>query len=340
MHGVSAQKADPQPSGDSQPGREAAVWQKRIHALTGSIALPVAVLVVLLIVVTIRNDRFLSLGNLQVQVSSTAPILLLAIGQTLVILAGGIDLSSAANAALATITITMWSPSHGVGGLMLALLLSTGIGLVNGLVHAHFQVPSFVVTLGTLGLASGLAQVFSGNRSISLNEGYGAVSWLGGYVGRLPNDAGFTLLVLVAIALSMRYLPHPYLVKAVGSSELAALVAGVPTKKIKVWLFTASGLLSGLAGMVLTAQNIGGDPAAAQSLLLPSIAAVLVGGTAITGGRGGLVRTLVGALIITVLRNGLGLIGVPDAYTQIIYGGVVLVAVGASLDRRRGQIVK
>lgn len=304
-----------------------------------SILLPIAIFLLLLIVVTVRQPQFLTVANAQVQASAAAPILLLAAGQTLVILGGGIDLSSAANAALTTIALSLWLPSLGGLGVIAALALATGIGIVNGVVHVFFQVPSFIVTLGSLGLATGLAEVLSGNTSISLDKGYEMISWVTGLTGSLPNDGALALVVVVLVGLGMRYLPSGHLVKAVGGSELPALVAGVPTKRIKIALFAGSGLAAGLAGLMLTAQNIGGDPRASQSLLMPSIAAVLVGGTAITGGKGSVFRTVVGTLIITVLRNGLGLLGVPDAYTQIIYGAVVIAAVAASLDRRPGQIV-
>jgi ribose transport system permease protein len=329
MHGLKpAATARPAPS------------RRRLPALSGdSILLPIAVLVGLLIIVTIRNPQFLSLGNLQVQASTAAPILLLAAGQTLVILVGGIDLSTAAIAALATITVSMWLVPLGIVGVMAALALSTAIGLANGVVHVYFQVPSFIVTLGALGLASGLAQVLSNNHAISIDKGYDTISWMTGLTGTIPNDGVIAVGLVIIVGLVLRYLPGGHLVKAIGSGELAAMIAGVATKRIKIIVFACSGLASGLAGLMLTAQNIGGDPAAAKSLLMPSIAAVLLGGTAITGGRGGMLRTVIGALIITVLRDGLGLLGVPDAYTQIIYGVVVIGAVAASLDRRPNQIV-
>jgi ribose transport system permease protein len=165
------------------------------------------------------------------------------------------------------------------------------------------------------------------------------IEWMSDRFGFLPTEAIIALLLAAGVGLGLKFVRGGPFVRAVGFGELPSLIAGVPTKAVKVIVFTLSGTMAGLAGVILASQNIGGDPGSAQSLLMPSIAAVLVGGTLITGGRGGLGRTVLGVAVIIVLRNGLAVMGVPDSYTQLIYGTVVIVAVALSVDRTPGRIV-
>lgn len=304
-------------------------------------AVPVAVLVVLVLVVTSQQPSFLGAASLRSLLEGAAPLLLLALGQTFVILVGGIDLSIAVLASLGTVLLARWLPGLGVVGVLAVLLTLTAVGALSGAVSAYGQVPSFVVTLGAMGLWSGVALAISGASTISITEGYDAIFWV-----RDLRIAGVPASVVVAVgavllaAACMRLLASGRALHAIGLAERAAMMSGSRTWALRVVAFALSGLCAGLAAVVLAASQYSGSPTLADSLLLPVIAAVVVGGSAITGGVGGPLRTLVGALLIAVLRVGMSVVGIDPSLEQVVYGAVVIGAVALTLDRERIGIVK
>ena len=304
-------------------------------------ALPLAVLIVLVLVVTAKQPTFLGIRSIRTLLDGAAPILLLALGQTLVILTGGIDLSVAALASLGTVLLAKWLPGMGPGAIIAMLAALAFAGLLNGLACAYLQVPSFIVTLGAMGLWSGVSLSISGASTISITKGYDAIGWIRDLrLAQLP--ASFVLAALLAVlaAVVIRVFARGRLLHAMGLAERAALMSGVRTPRVRLAAFALSGLFAGLAALLLSASQFSGSPTLADALLLPTIAAVVVGGSAITGGVGGPLRTLVGALIIAVLRVGLSVVGVDPSYEQIVYGAVVIAAVALTLDRSRMGVVK
>jgi ribose transport system permease protein len=310
----------------------------RVRTAFGRFA-PLAVFVALLAALGSFAPSFLSLYSLRVLVGESSVILLLAIGQTLVILLGGIDLSMAALASLASVLIALALPKAGPFGLLGVLALTTAIGAAQGFVHAKAQIASFVVTLAGLGLWSGAALTIA-HTTIPVSAGYEAVGWLKGRVLGVPNAFAFSVAALLMLAAALRWLPFGRHVYAIGLGEVAALLSGVHVARVKVLAFALSGLFAGLAGMLMVARTYSGNPTIADSLLLPSIAAVVVGGTAITGGFGSLERTLVGALTIAVLRVGIAVVGLDPAYEPIAYGVLVAGGVALTIDRSKTGIVK
>lgn len=300
---------------------------------------PFAVLVSLLCAVAAVEPSFLSPYALSVLADELSPILILATAQTVVILMGGIDLSMAAIASLASVLIALALPAIGSGGIVGVLMLTTLIGSVQGFIHTRAQIPSFIVTLAWLGVWSGLALTIS-QTTIPVTTGYSAIGWFVRSSMGIPNTFNAALAALIVLAVALRLLPFGRYVYAIGMSERAALVSGVRVGRTKVLGFALTGLFSGLAGLAMLARASSGSPTIADSLLLPSIAAVVIGGTAITGGVGGLGRTLIGTLTITVLRVGFATIGLDPAYEPIAYGVVVVAAVASTIDRSKVQIVK
>lgn len=301
--------------------------------------MPLAVLLVLLGIVGIVQPSFLSFGNLGVLADEASVILLLASAQTVVILLGGIDLSMAALAALASVLLALALPSLGVGAVVGVLMLTTLIGAFQGYLHARAQLPSVVVTLAGLGMWSGMALAI-GHTTIAVDAGYAAVGWLEGDSFGVPHSFAFAVAALMILAAALHWLPFGRYVHAIGLNARAALLSGVRVERVKVLAFAFTGLFSGLAGMTMVARTYSGSPTIVDSLLLPSIAAVLVGGTAMTGGVGGLGRTFVGTLIVTVLRVGIAAIGLDPAYEPILYGALVVAAVALTIDRSRMLTVK
>jgi ribose transport system permease protein len=310
----------------------------RLRAAFGRLA-PLAVLIALLAALGSFAPSFLSLYSLRVLAGESSAILLLAIGQTLVILLGGIDLSMGALASLASVLIAIALPKAGALGLLGVLALTMLIGAGQGFVNAKAQIASFVVTLAGLGLWSGAALTIA-HTTIPVSEGYEAVGWLKGRIFGVPNAFAFSVATLLALAAALRWLPFGRHVYAIGLGEVTAILSGIHVARVKVLAYALSGLFAGLTGMLMVARTYSGNPTIADSLLLPSIAAVVVGGTAITGGYGSLQRTLVGALTIAVLRVGIAVVGLDPAYEPIAYGVLVAGGVALTIDRSKTGIVK
>ena len=246
----------------------------RVAAITSRLA-PLGVLIALLAGLGLLQPSFLSFYSLTVLAGESSAILVLAAGQTLAILLGGIDLSMAAIASLASVLIALVLPSAGVAGLVGVLALTTAIGAAQGFVYARAQLPSFVVTLAGLGLWSGAALVI-GRTTIPVSAGYEAVGWLRGRSFNVSNAFVFAIGMVAALIAMLRWFPIGRHIYAIGMGEVAAVLSGVRVARVKVMVFALSGLFAGFAGMVMVARTYGGNPTIADSLLLPSIAAVVV----------------------------------------------------------------
>lgn len=304
-------------------------------------ALPSITLVMLVLVISARQPTFLGPLSLRTLAESGAPIALLALGQMFVILTGGIDLSVAVLTSLGTVLVATWIGPLGLAGVVLAVAAITAAGILNGVVTSYAQVPSFVVTLGAMGLWSGVALAISGASTISVSQNYDLIGWLTGTrFGGLSLSVHVTVLLAVLIALGIKFLARGKALHSIGLAESAALMSGLRTRRVRILAFGAAGFCSALAAIVLTSSQYSGAPTLADALLLPAIAAVIVGGTAITGGVGGPMRTLVGTLVVVVLRVGMNALGVAPAYEQIVYGTVIIAAVALTLDRSRIGVVK
>lgn len=303
--------------------------------------LPVMLLIVLVLAIGLRQPSFLGPMSLMTLLESAVPIMLLAIGQTFVILTGGIDLSAAVLASFGTVLLASWIGDLGVGGIIAMTAVITLAGALNGFIAAFAQIPAFVVTLGSMGLWSGVALGISGASTISVTQNYELIGWLTGTrVFGVALSVYVTITIAVVVWLVMKALARGNVIHTLGLAERAALMSGIRTRLVRVMAFTLSGFFAALAAIVLTSSQYSGAPTLADSLLLVSIAAVVVGGTAITGGVGGVLQTVIGALIIAVLRVGMSILGVPPAYEQIVYGTLIIVAVVVSIDRSRLGVVK
>lgn len=304
-------------------------------------ALPSIMLIVLVLAISVRQPTFLGPISLRTLAESAAPIALIALGQTFVILTGGIDLSIAVLTSMGTVLLATWIDSLGVLGIVLMVAAITTAGLLNGVIAAYAQVPSFVVTLGAMGLWSGVSLAISGASTISIGENYSLIGWLTSVrVGGLALSVYLTLMLAVAIALGIKFLARGKALHFIGLAESAALMSGLRTRRVRLLAFGASGFCAALAAIVLASSQYSGSPTLADALLLPAIAAVVVGGSAITGGIGGPLRTLIGTLVIGVLRVGMSTLGVDPSYEQIVYGAVIVVSVALTLDRSRIGVVK
>lgn len=290
-------------------------------------------LVLLIAFGALRYEGFLSAYNVASVVRYNSMFGLVALGMTFVILTGGIDLSVGSVAAFASVLAALLSPQGALVATLLPVLAATGLGLVNGLVVARLGILPFVATLAMLLAARGLALILAGNQSVSVSyEGgftaLGQGDWLG-----LPVPA---LVLLAAYAAGIVALGHTRFGRhalAVGGNEEASRLMGLPVDRIKVAVYTLSGALAGLAGVILASQFGAGQPTEGLGWELSAIAAVVVGGTLLTGGLGSVGSTLVGVLLLGLIfnvlnfENGRGFISLSAYWQSVIRGAFLLVVV-------------
>jgi ribose transport system permease protein len=303
--------------------------------------LPLATLAALILMIGIAQPSFLQPSTLIELASDTAVLFILATGVTFVIMLGGIDLSIQSMASLASVVVALTVARLGYGSFLLAIVIGAIAGLLSGIVHVRLKIPSFIATLAMGGVLFSAALVISKERSITLNEsGRAYQAWITGRAFGLPNVIFVGLVVLAIAHVLQAHTRFGRYSAAIGAGEPAAYASGVKVGRQKIFAFVLSATFAALAGVVLAGRLASGSPTLAAELLLPSIAAVVVGGTAITGGVGSVWRTLVGALIISVVRIGMTFLGVNIFAQNIVFGAVLIGAVAVTIDRTKIPIVK
>lgn len=322
--------------------REAAPRERRLRWQTVAEYVIVVAIVLESIVFAIIAPQFLSVPNLVNVALSIAITGILAVGMTAVILTGGIDLSVGSVAALAGVVAALVAATDVSGSVALASLAALGVGLAvgvfNGAMVAWFRVPPFVTTLAMLTICRGLAFVLTGGRAIgNLPAGFGLFGRE--HVLGVPVPVILMLVVFAAGWFVLRRMTFGRYVYAVGGNREAAFLAGVNVKGVTMLVYILNGLLVGLAGLVLASRLGAGVPNAGIQYELDVIAAVVVGGTSLNGGRGSVIATLWGAVFIGVLNNGLNLAGIDPYMQRIALGAVILLAVLADqINKSRGQL--
>lgn len=290
---------------------------------------------------TTQSDRFLTGENLSLVLQQVMVVGVLAIGQTLIILTAGIDLSCGMVMALGGMVMTKFAVNYGINpylAIACGLAVTTGFGLVNGLLVTRIKLPPFIVTLGTLNIAFAITQIYS-NAQI--------VSDLPTELTALGNtfDLGSTEVSLGTVTMIGLYLLAWFVLRdtapgrhlyAVGNNAEAARLTGIRVDRVLVAVYALAGLFYGIAALLSVARTGVGDPNAGQTENLDAITAVVLGGTSLFGGRGIILGTLVGAVIVGVFRNGLTLMGVASVYQTLITGILVILAVAADQMSRKG----
>ena len=285
------------------------------------------------------TPHFLTVSNLLNVAQQTAINAIVAAGMTFVIISGGIDLSVGSIVALSGVVLgSLLHLDQGSVGLALlaALAVGTACGLLNGVLISVGRLPAFIATLGMMSVARGAALVFTEGRPVSgFDEGF---RWIAtGSIGFVPAPVALMLVVYALAHLVLTRTTFGRYVYAIGGNEEATRLSGVAVQFHKTVIYGVSGLLSAVAAIALTARLNSAQPIAGMMYELDAIAAVVIGGTSLMGGEGSLRGTLVGALIMGVLRNGLNLLGVSSFLQQIVIGGVIVgaVLVDTILKRQR-----
>ena len=322
-----------------QPNAAARNWiavATRLRAIA-----PLLVLIGLVALIGVVKPGFLTLDTLVVVMADTATLFIIAAGVTFVIMLGGIDLSIQSVASLSSVIVAMMLPGAGYWAFPTALLAGLFIGTFSGIIHVWLRIPSFIVTLATSGLVSAAALLLSQARSITIGQsGRAFLTWVTGRPFGVPSVIIAGAMVAATGIWIQRYTAFGRYSMAIGAGEAATLASGIKVNRQKAIAYALSAGLSALAGILLASRMSSGSPTLANELLLPAIAAVVVGGTAITGGAGGIGRTVLGALIIAVVRVGMTFIGINIFAQQMVFGLVLIVAVAITIDRGKVLIVK
>ncbi len=302
---------------------------------------PLIALVLACVFFASQSDRFLSTQNFSLILAQVMVVGVIAIGQTLIILTAGIDLSCGMVMALGGIVMTKFAADYGLStpvAMACGLAVTTLFGYINGVLVTRIKLPPFIVTLGTLNIAFAITQLYSGSQTVT--DIPAGMNWLGNTFSLGGATVSYGVVMMLGLYLftwfALRETAAGRHVYAVGNSPEATRLTGIPTEKVLLWVYVLAGLCYGLAAMLGVARTGAGDPNAGQTENLDAITAVVLGGTSLFGGRGIVLGTLVGALIVGVFRNGLTLMGVSSVYQILVTGILVILAVATDQLSRKG----
>jgi len=311
----------------------ARIWINRLGPLLG-LLLVIAVFAILIG----DPERYISLKNLRTVLAQTVIVAVGAIGMTIIIISGGIDLSVGSSIALtgviAALGINAGWPT--TGALAAGIVVGGTVGMLNGLAITRLRVVPFIATLGMLGVARGVAKGIAGSQTVNIPD-----TWANDLLLTIPKSQWLlvapgvwvALALAVIAALMLRRSVFGRRIFALGSNEAAARACGIATDRLKIYIYSLAGLLFGLAGVMQMSRLRQGDPTVAAGLELDVIAAVVIGGGSLSGGEGSILGSMIGALIMAFLRNGCQQIGWPNYIQEIIIGALIVIAV--AVDRWR-----
>ncbi len=309
----------------------------------------VGALVVLIIVFAVLNpDTFLTIGNIRTILDQAATPLIVGVGATLVVLMGSIDLSveglmgAAGMAFILSTENSRGSTDLGPLAFVIGIVLGAALGLIAGMIHTRLKVPSFIVTLGFWFVGLGIGTVLFGTESIPLLPDGGIKAWPNTNLIGLPHSFWLAVLVVLVGWVLTRYTKLGRFAYAIGNNEDVARSNGIAVGRTKLYIFAIAGACTGLAGILATMRLGAGSPTVGGGVLFVTVAAVVIGGTSLGGGKGGILRTALGVSLLTVLTNGLILSGVNSSVQSGVSGAVLIVAiiVAAWPLRSRLRIVK
>ena len=317
--------------------------RRRPMALSRLLAENIAYVAFLLLVVffsLFAGDKFLTIRNWSLILEQVPVLALLAVGMTFVITAGCIDLSVGSALGMAGLIGALGAERFGLPGVLLCIPIGIVIGAVNGALFNFLRIPSFIVTLAMMVILRALVLIISGGFAVYLDQVSAAELTALIWVGRFPQVAIITVVIAAAAALIYSRGVFGRNLTAIGGDERAVARFGVSVGLYRVMLMTVSGLMVGLASIISLAQFGAAGPLTGSGMELKAISAVVLGGTPLTGGYGSVVKTLVGALALVVLADGLTLMGVGPSWTSVVSGIILIIAVAIALERGKIGIVK
>ena len=308
---------------------------------------PVIVLVLLCIVIALINPKFLTYGNfVRIAQASMIP-LVLGLGATFIILMGSIDLSLEGVLTLSAVILSILvlnganANDFGLLAIPIVLLVGAGVGFINGTIHVRLKVPSFMVTLGTWFIGVGVANAILGGTAVRINDQLvRALAITRDPLLGLPLGVWVAILCFLIALVIQNYTRLGRYIYALGGGEELAALSGIPAARVRIMTFTLAGIFYAVGGILAAAQLGLGNSQIGLGRLFTTITAVVVGGTALSGGQGGVHQTLIGVLIVVVLSNGMVLMGIPPSVQIGVQGVMIIAAVALSMDRKVMRIVK
>lgn len=321
----------------NEQSRPSGTWVSKLTGATG----PLIGLLLLCLFLTFSTDTFLSVRNGLNILDQITVLGIMAVGMTFVILIGGIDLSVGSVLALAMMVMGWTANVAGLPlglGIVAALIASTISGLIVGIMVTWFRVPAFIATLAMMSAARGVANMITDGQQIVGFPDWFMMLAIDRHFGILTATVFLMLAVVAAAWIFLHFRAEGRMLYAVGGNPEVARLAGINVQLVTILVYVASAALAGLAGIVLAARLDSAQPSSGFGYELDTIAAVVIGGTSLSGGAGGIGGTLIGVLIIGVLRNGLNLLNVSPFLQQVIIGVVIVLAVGAETIRKRRAV--
>lgn len=295
-------------------------------------------IVVFFVALSILSPVFLSMNNFVNIFNQITVNAIIAAGITLLIISGGIDLSVGSILALCGIFTANYFRNAPAGGsvligILIGVVIGVSCGLFNGLLIAYLHIPPFIATLGTMSIFRGMALVFSGGRPLmDLNERY--INLFTGFIGPLPKQFVLAILISLLLYLVLERTSVGRVAFALGGNERCVMISGINIKTYKLLFYGLSGLLAALGGMVLTSMIAAAEPIAGMNYEMDAIAVVVMGGTSMEGGKGNILGTLLGAILLGIVRNGLNLLGVDANYQQLFIGLIIMIAIVSGSSKK------
>ncbi len=298
---------------------------------------PWITLLALVVAVGIANPSFFDPSGLLSLVTDVVPLFIMALGMTFAIYIGGIDLSAQQLANMVTVIATVYLSQFGIGVAFICIAAGATFGAISGYVTSRLYVPSFVSTLAMGFIALSAAKYLSGQRALSMDatQRDDSFGWMFGNTAGVPHELAIAVILLALAWFLQSRTTFGRALKAVGSGELAAVASGLNVDRVKMLAFAISGAFAGIAGLMFSVKLSGGDANLANGFLLLAIVAVLVGGTPLTGGVGGVVNTAIGTLIVMVIRAAMVYLEINATQQQMVFGIVLIVAIALTIDRSK-----
>ncbi|MDY3249357.1 MAG: ABC transporter permease [Candidatus Choladocola sp.] len=312
--------------------------RKKINVSSLRELLLVGVVLLLCVVWTIMNPQFMSVNNITNILRQASYTAIAAVGMTMVIVIGEIDLSAGSVVCASGLAGAMVCKNTGnvILAVLAALAVGFGVGFVNGALCAYGKLPGFIATLASMTVLRGLAYIITGGNSVVWsNEAFTKIGT--GYIGIVPIPVIIMVVVIIFGYILTSKLKFGRYIYAVGGNSDASRYSGIAVEKVKIIVYMIMGTLTAIAGLIITARLGSGQPSAGQNFEMDCITAAVVGGTSMSGGRGKVFGTIVGVLLLTVLTNGMTLVGINTYWQQVLKGIIIVVSVLADTKSKKSK---
>ena len=301
----------------------------------------IAAIVGLIILFSCLSPYFFTAVNFRILLETMSILAIVALGVHFLLVAGEIDISFVSVMELAAVVAAVSSPHNTFYLILVGLLAVIAVGMVNGFFTVKVGIPSFLVTLGTMIGVQGLVFILSNYRTVLIRDDLLPKIFYGArFVGDVSVAVFWMIGLIILAGIIVRYTRFGRWMYSTGGNERAARLMGVPTKRVKFTLFVVSSIMAGIAGFILASRALAARPLMAKAYLMPAIAAPILGGAALAGGRGSVVRTALGCLLLTIITNGVYLLGLDPAYHQIFMGVILVVALSIRSLRLEGREIR